>query len=112
MENEMCISKEQYNELMTTTSRIDTMMSEYIVPTLEGLDEAIRGNGKKGLETRIAVIEALSGVDVSHVKELSEAKRQIIAQSVATVKSQSVDWKWVGSLLLQALLLGYLVVRV
>ena len=108
----MCISKEQYNELLTTASRINTTIDEYIVPTLKGLDYAIRGNGKKGLETRVAVIEALSGIDVSHVQELSEAKRQLITQSVEAVKSQSVDWKWVGSLLLQAILLGYLVVRI
>ena len=108
----MCISQEQYDTLLTSSEGVQETMNDYVVPTLERLDEAVRGNGKQGLETRVAVIEALNGVENQYTRELSQARRDVLSQKITAVKESSVDWKWIGSLLLQAVLLGYLVIGV
>lgn len=109
---EVCISQEQYNELLSNSENVKEAMDDYVVPTLNRLDEAIRGNGKTGLQTRVAVLETVNNIENEYTRELSQAKRDIISQQVDHVKASSVDWKWIGSLLLQAVLLGYLVIRI
>ena len=106
----VCITQAQYNELLTNSTSVRDSLQDYVVPTLKRLDEAVRGNGKEGLNTRVAVLETVNNIENEYTRELSQAKRDIISQSVENVKAGSVDWKWIGSLLLQAVLLGYLVI--
>jgi hypothetical protein len=111
-DDEVCISQAQYNELLNTSVNVEDTMTNYVVPTLKRLDEAVRGNGKEGLQTRVAVLEAVNNIENEYTSELGQAKRDVLSQRIAAVKESAVDWKWIGSLLLQAVLLGYLVIRI
>lgn len=104
-DDEVCITQVQYNDLMSLTKEardksvsVETSLCEDVLPALEQLDESIRGNGKTGLQTRVAVLETVNNIENEYTRELSQAKRDIISQQVDHVKARSVDWKWVAVL--------------
>ena len=111
-DDEVCITQAQYEALLKTSSNVEETVTTYIVPTLKRLDDAVRGNGKQGLQTRVAVLEAVNNIENEYTSELGKAKRDVLSQRITAVKESAVDWKWIGSLLLQAVLLGYLVIRI
>lgn len=119
-DEQVCITQVQYDDLMSLTTEardksasVEKALCDDVLPAIEQLDESIRGNGKTGLNERMAVIEATTGIENEHTRELSQARRNLISQKVEEVGKSSVDWKWVAVLavgLLQAIGL-YLVAK-
>lgn len=119
-DDQVCITQVQYDNLMSLTTEardksasVEAALCDDVLPAIEHLDESIRGNGKIGLNVRMALIERTVGIENEHTRELSKAKLNLIGQKVEEVSKSSVDWKWVAVLavgLLQAIGL-YLVAK-
>lgn len=103
------MSAAQYEHLIDKIDRLDEKVTESrdlskenrtkidsIGNSLVRVDEAVFGNSHPGLRTRM---------------DLLEQKVRAASDSVKSQLGEKIDWKWVGMLLLQAILLAMMADR-
>lgn len=90
MDDHMCITQEQYNKLRDTQKDNEVTLAEMnakltgACDILERVEHAVYGNGTVGLRAEVETLKTKLG--------------------------QKIDWKWIGMLLLQAVLLALILV--
>lgn len=108
--DEMCISEREYQELLAVgkeardLARDNCHSLEVQGKKLTQVVEAVYGNGHAGLRSEIEVIKATMGLKDSHIEQMAQMGRENIRDRVDEVKDRSVDWKFIGMVLMQALL--------
>ncbi len=89
-DHKMCINQEQYGKLRDTQKEVEISLASVdgkldgVCVILERVEKAVYGNGTIGIRAEIELLKTKLG--------------------------QKIDWKWIGMLLLQAVLLALIIV--
>ena len=108
----MCITAEEYKALMAVSTeglslaKVTAVSVGELKGHVESLDDAIRGNGSIGLNTRVAVLEAITNVEQDHLDEKQAILFERAKEGITNARKSSIDWKWLAIMLAQVAIAG------
>jgi len=92
MEHEMCISQEQYELLLVKLDGVKSDV-EKVGKEIGQIHDAVYGNGKAGLLTRMSVME----VNIQHMEDTAKERTDDIKESqrkeFVSAEKHRVNWK-------------------
>jgi len=84
---------------------------DFVRETVGELRDCIFGNGGPGLLTRIEVLERVEQIKYDGLRSDIEHQGKIQGIRVKHVKEGSIDWKFIATLLINAVMAGVLIIK-